>query len=246
MHPHQISRPRFFCFTCHSNLTTNDFSDFYFVSGDQQQHAFQATEGRTTSLERHVEGQAKDDKIQIRDDKDQTRGSDKNQTKGNQSQMNNNRRRHSESLYDATTRNTFENKVNQKQNNLAMELLRRKHLEFEIEQDMKAQQFSENVASRNRRMTTGELEMMRKKGIQDKATRRQTFAGESEQFERPRAMSEGKAVKSTTSLQKVKLPKIDDEDETDSDEQNRTSNETSDQVTNEHEDLLKAPSQHSR
>ena len=222
-------------------MTTNDFSGVSFVSGDPEQHAFQATDGRTTSIERHVEGQAKDDKIQIRDDKNQTRDGDKKQTKGNQSQMNNNRRRHSESLYDATTRINFENNASQKQSNLAMELLRRKHLEFEIEQDLKAQQFSEKVASRNRRMTTGELEMMRKKGIDDKATRRQTFAGESEQFERPRAMSEGKAVKSTTSLQKVKLAKIDDEDETDSDEQNITSNESSDQVKNEHEDLQRGP-----
>lgn len=143
--------------------------------------------------------------------------------------MNNDRRRHSESLCNATTRNNFEN---HKQSNLAMELLRRKHLEFEIEQDMKAQQFSEKATSRNRRMTTGELEMTRMGRIHDKARRRQTFAGDSEQFERPRAMSEGKVIKSTTSLQRVKLAKIDDENETDSDDQN-ICNETGEQVNNE-------------
>ena len=156
--------------------------------------------------------------------------------------MNYSRRRYSESLCDDTTRNSFENNGSQKQSNLAMELLRRKHLEFEIEQNKKAQEFSEKMASRNRRMTTGELEMMSKEIIHDKA-RRQTYAGESEQFERPRAMSEGKAVKSAMSLQKVKLDKIDDEEETDSDDQD-ICNKKCEQVTNEHEHKLTNEHEH--
>ena len=97
---------------------------------------------------------------------------------------------------------------------------------------MKAQQFSENVAYKNRRMTTGELNI-RKDRIHGKAGRRQTIAGEFEKFERPRAKSEGKGATKITSLQDKKLSEIDDESEMVTDDTDMY-NETSYQVDEIH------------
>ena len=98
---------------------------------------------------------------------------------------------------------------------------------------MKAQQFSENRAYKNRRMTTGELDVIRKDRIHEKAGRRQTIAGEFEKFERPRAKSEGKAATKITSLQDKKLSEIDDESEMVTDDTDMY-NETSYQVDETH------------
>ena len=101
---------------------------------------------------------------------------------------------------------------------------------------MKTQQFSESAASKNRRMTTGELDITRKDRIFGKAGRRQTIAGEFENFERPRAKSEGKA-KMTTSFQEMKISENDDENEIVSDDLDKSKN-TSYQVNNRKSNVL--------
>ena len=75
---------------------------------------------------------------------------------------------------------------------------------------MQAQQVSENAASRNRRMTTGELDIIRKDRIYGKTGRRQTIAGEFDKFERTGAKEEGTAG-ITTSLLEMKLSEIEND-----------------------------------
>ena len=82
--------------------------------------------------------------------------------------------------------------------------------EKEIEHDIKARQFSESASHKNRRMTTGELDITRKDRIYGKEGRRQTIAGEFDKFERSRAKEEGTSGM-TTNLLEMKLREIEHE-----------------------------------
>ena len=101
---------------------------------------------------------------------------------------------------------------------------------------MKMQQFSENVASKNRRMTTGELDITRKDRLYGKAGRRQTIAGDFDKFERTGAKEDGKPWM-TTSLLEMKLSEIENDSSEMVSDDTDMCNDTSYQVNNdEHED----------